>query len=182
MTFELNAAFSLSVGIGAVISCIRLKRADAAYIPFFILLWAGFITEIASLLLMKEGYTNVALYDIFSLLEAVLILWQFKRWKLFGKNIKVYYSFQLLFVICWTTELIFRGGLNQFTSYFIIGYSSAIVFIAISMLNGVVFKDSTALFLNPVFIICMGLIVYFTYMALVEIFWLYGLNMKPYPF
>jgi len=176
MTFELNAALSLSIGIAAVISWVRIKKTDPAYLPFFILLWLGFTTEIVSILLMKKGYSNAVLYNFFSLFEAVVVIWQFKKWRLFGNKAKVYYLFQGLFFIGWVTELALRGGLNQFSSYFIIAYSTVIVFIAIGIINGVIFKESSPLLLNPVFLICMGLIIYFTYMALIEIFWLYGLN------
>jgi hypothetical protein len=176
MSFELNAAFSLSVGIGAAISWIRFKKADPAYLPFFTWLWIGFITEIASIFIMKRGYSNAVIYNLFSLLEAIIILWQFKKWGLFGIKTKLYYILVTVFLVTWFAEIVERGGLNQFVSFFIIGYATIIVFVSISIINSVVFKESTPLLLNSQFLICIGLIVYFTYMALIEIFWLYGLN------
>ena len=176
MSFELNAAFSLSVGIGALISWMRFKKADPAYLPFFIWLWVGFITEIASIFIMKRGYSNAAIYNLFSLLEAIVILWQFKRWGLFGSKAKLFYLLVFVFLMAWFAEIVERGGINQFASFFIIGYSTIIVFVSISIINGVVFKESSPLLLNSQFLICIGLIFYFTYMALIEIFWLYGLN------
>ena len=59
MTFELNAALSLSIGIAAIISWVRVKKTDPAYLPFFILLWLGFTTEIVSILLIKKGYSKM---------------------------------------------------------------------------------------------------------------------------
>jgi hypothetical protein len=176
MTFELNAALSLSVGVGAVISWIRLPKADPAYFPFCILLSAGFVTEIISILLMIRGQKNILLYNCFSLAEALLISWQFNKWRLMGNKRVFYFSLQSLYLISWTIEMVWRDGFHHFTSFFIIGYSTVIVFIAIAIINGVIFKESLPLFLNSIFIICMGLIVYFTYMVLIEIFWVYGLN------
>lgn len=175
MSFELNAALSLSVGIGAVISWVRLKKTDPAYLPFFILLWLGLVTEITSIFFMKKGYSNILYYNIFSLAEAMLISWQFNNWKLFARK-KVYYLIQAMFLAGWITEFLLRDGTSHFVSYFIIGYSTVVVFLAIGIINGVIFRESTPLLLNPVFLISMGLIVYFTYMALIEIFWVYGLN------
>ena len=176
MNFEINAVLSLSVGIGAVIGWIRLRKADPVFFPFILLLTAGFFTETVSIILMKKGYSNVLLYNIFSLSEAVIIVWQFKKWKFLGKKIMLYYLIQVLFLVSWVAEFILRGGFNQFISYFIVGYSTIIVYMAIGIINDVIFKEPTPLLLNPLFLICMGLIIYFTYMALIEIFWIYGLN------
>lgn len=176
MNFEINAVLSLSVGIGAVIGWIRLRKADPVFFPFILLLTAGFFTETVSIILMKKGYSNVLLYNIFSLSEAVIIVWQFKKWKFLGKKIMLYYLIQVLFLVSWVTEFILRGGFSQFFSYFIVGYSTIIVYMAIGIINDVIFKEPTPLLLNPLFLICMGLIIYFTYMALIEIFWIYGLN------
>jgi len=176
MTFELSAAFSLSVGIAAIISWVRLKKTDSAYLPFFIWLWIGFLSEVISILLMIRGYSNTALYNFFSLFEAIIITWQFKRWRLFGNNNLIYYCCQLLYILSFCAEIIARGNAYEFVSFFIVEYSTIIVFIAIGVINSVIFKDPMPLFLNPLFLICMGWIIYFTYMALIEIFWVYGLN------
>jgi hypothetical protein len=149
MSFELNAAFSLSVGIGAAISWMRFKKADPAYLPFFLWLWTGFITEIASLVIIDRGYSNAVIYNLFSLLEAIVILWQFKKWGLFGTKAKLYYILVTVFLVTWFAEIVERGGMNQFTSFFIIGYSTIIVFVSISIINSVVFKESTPCCLTP---------------------------------
>jgi hypothetical protein len=176
MNFELNAAFSLSIGIGAVTGWIRIRKTDPAFLPFLFLLLAGFINEIISIVVMKAGYSNVVFYNIFSLLEGLLITLQFRRWGLFESWRKQYYIIMLLFMAVWTAEVVFKSHLRLFNSVFIIFYSALIVLMSINMLNRVIFKEPPHLFFNPVFLICMGFIIYFTYAILVEAFWVYGLN------
>jgi hypothetical protein len=176
MSFELNALFSLSVGIGAIIGWIRFKKTDPAYLPFLILLGAGFLNEITSIILMKAGYSNAIYFNVFALLEAVLISWQFRKWGLFERWRGLYISLQVIFCICWVAETVMKNNLNSYNSYFVIGFSSIIVVMSVSLLNKEIFKEPTLLLFNPVFLICIGLIVYFTYSILVEIFWVYGLN------
>jgi|SRR5436190_2707574 len=176
MTFELNAAFSLSVGIGAVIGWVRVKKTDPAFLPFLILIWLGFTNEVLSIILMKAGYSNAVYYNIFSLLEAIIINWQFRRWGLYRNNNRLYLIIQSLFLVGWITEILTKGSINSFNSYFIICYSTIIVILAINIVNKEMFKEPSSLLLNPVFLVCLGLILYLTYTILVEIFWVYGLN------
>lgn len=176
MQFEMNAVFSLSVGIGAITGWIRFKKTDPAFFPFLILLWAGFVNELASILIISKGYSNAIYYNLFTLAEAIFISWQFYRWGLYGKRQRLYFSIQCLFIAGWLTEFLMRQNLQAFHSYFIIVYSTIIVFMSIHVLSNELFKEPGILFLNPVFLICMGFFVYFTYTILVEVFWMYGLN------
>jgi hypothetical protein len=176
MSFELNAAFSLSIGIGAIAGCIRLRKIDTAFLPYLIWLWVGFINEISSIMLMKAGYGNIISYNLFSLFEAVVLTIQFKSWGLFRKKSVSYSVLQLFFAVSWCTETALRKNLSEVNSYFIICYSAIVVLLSINMLNKIMFEEPSALIRNPIFLICMGLIIYFTYAILVEAFWLYGLN------
>jgi hypothetical protein len=176
MTFGLDVVFSLSIGLGAIIGWIRVRKTDPAFLPFLWLLWSGLINELISLVIVKAGCSNAINYNIFSLCEALLITWQFKRWKLFTRRKFLYYSLQALFVCGWFVESVIRARTNAFNSYFIIGHSAIIVLLSVNMINKTMFDEVTLLVLNPVFLICMGLIVYFTYAILVETFWMYGLN------
>lgn len=176
MSFELNAAFSLTIGIAAIAGWVRVKRTDPAFLPFLWLIWLGFINEIVSIIIMKAGYSNAGYYNFFALTEAVLITWQFKRWGLFKKNAAFFYIIQFIFVAGWIMEMLYRNNAGEFNSYFIIGFSTIIVMLSIHLLNQIMFKEPSLLFMNPVFLICMGMIVYFTYGILTEIFWFYGLN------
>lgn len=176
MNFELNAAFSLTVGIGALIGWIRIRKTDPAFNPFLWLLLLGFLHELSSLIIVERGYSNALTYNLFTIAEAMLICYQFYKWGLFEQRQKLYCLIQILFAAGWLTELLLRQGLETYFSYFIIGYSTLIVFMAINVLNNVLFKEPGLMLFEPEFLICMGLIVYFTYTILVEVFWFYGLN------
>lgn len=175
MTYELNFIFSMSIGIAAILGWVKIKKIDPAFFPYLIWLGLSFLNEIYGNIIIGQGYSNVISYNIFSLVEAMLIGWQFKRWHLFRKQTG-YYFLQFIFLAAWLIEMIIRKGLHQFSSYFIITTSALIVLMSINMLNKVMFKEPSSLFLNPIFLICMGMIVYFTYSILIEVFWLYGLN------
>lgn len=175
MSFELNAVFSLSIGIGAIIGWIRFSKTDPAYFPFLLLLSIGFINEIISIILLTNGYNNIINFNTFLLIESILLTWQFRKWGLLKRNGYVFYILIFIFAGSWIAENFFIS-VDAFNSYFFIVQSFLLVIMSIYMINVILTEDSTPLSRQPVFLICLGLIVYFTYAVLVEAFWIFGLN------
>ncbi len=125
---------------------------------------------------MSAGYSNIINYNIFSLAEALLITWQFKRWRLFERQQFLYYLLQAVFIITWCVENFLVRKFETFNSYFTIEHSIIIVLMSIEMFNRVIFKEPVRLWRNPVFLICIGMMMFFIYALLIEAFWIYGLN------
>ena len=176
MSFELNSLFSLSILIGAVIGWVRFEKTDSAFRPFLWLMWLGLFNELAGITIMKAGFTNALNYNIFALAESLLITLLFERWGLFKKIKAVYFTIQVLFIGSWMTENLFISTIFIFNSYFIIVHSLAIVLMSMGMINQLLFKNITPLLKQSSFLICKGLVLLFTYTALVETFWIFGLN------
>lgn len=175
MSYELNALFSFSVGLGAIIGWVRIKKIDPVFFPFLIWLAVSFLNELCSYYITKSGYSNIINYNIFLLFEVLVINWQFWKWKLYEKQKKLYLGVQSVIAAGWIVEVIIKGGLHQFNSYFIIISSALIVVLSINMLNKIMFKEPSFLLTNSIFLVCIGLVIYFTYSILVETFWQYGL-------
>jgi hypothetical protein len=176
MNFDLNAVFSLSVGIGAVIGWIRFKKIDPAFFPFLLLMWVALLQETLSIILSREGYSNALNYNIYSLAEALLLTWQFRRWGLFrGKEI-IYPLIQWSYAGAWVIESLTIHSVNTFNSGFLIGYSFLILLMSVVMINRLLVREPYYLLRNSRFLILMALMIYFTYAVLVEAFWLFGLN------
>lgn len=173
MSFYLNAAFSLSIGIAAILGWVRIKKTDPAFFPFLLLMAAGLINETISLVLVNMGYSNAVAFNVYTLVAALLLGWQFMRWGLFKRK-EWYYILQSGFLIGWTIESL--AGDNLFNSYFITCYSSIVVLLCIEQINREIFRVKRKLYLHPVFLMCMGLLVFHTYSVMVETFWIYGLN------
>lgn len=175
MDFNGHAIFSLTAGAGAIIGWVRIKKTDPAYLPLILLLTAGFVTEIISIIVSRKGFSNALNVNVFTLMEACLVTQLFYKLGLFAKRTWPV-LLQVLFVLGWVAECFYYRNLNSFYSHFIIGYSTILVFLSINLLHTVLFQTSAKLYRNPVFLISMGLIVYFTYSIIVELFWFYGLN------
>jgi hypothetical protein len=173
MNFTLSALFSLSIGIGGMAGWVRFKKIDPVFLPFLLLLWAGTLAEGTGLLLMHYGYSNTSVYNLFALAESVLLYYQFKKWTVLRPGAVM--PVALLLLLCWLLELLLRP-FGDFCSYFIIFYSFVTVFLSISTINQHIYEEHTPLFKNPVFVICFAFIIYFSFSALTETFWVFGLE------
>lgn len=179
MKFYVLFFLGLFIIFPAVIGWVRYKKISSAYLPFLIWVWVGAINEVLNtILIIGLGKYNVINTNLYQLIEALLILWQFKKWHLLGKD-KSYIAISIAFFISWFIEnLVLSKFYLGFNSYFRIFYSFVLVLMSINMLNQILMKERTSLIKNPIFVICILFVVMFTYAALVETFWAYGLNMS----
>lgn len=175
MSYNIINLLSYSVGIASVLALLRFQRIPAEYRPFVYLLWAGLLTEIAAGVLYN-GRENIVPYNLFSLVEPVLILYQFRKWQLFERRRPLYLGLQGVFVLAWCLENLVFWHFAIFDSYFIIFYSFLVVLLSIHQINKLIVTTDFSLLRNPRFIICVGFIIYFTYSAVTEVFWRYGLD------
>ena len=175
----MNYAFieyaSYSIGIASFIGLVRFRKIDQAYYPFIILLWVGSLNELVNTLVINAGYSNAINSNLYILFESMLILWFFKRQHLFQQQPKLVWIFVTLYAAAWLTELSLFS-IRHFISYFTILYSFITVLMSISMINRLLMSERKLVIKHPLFIICVGFILFFTVAVLVETFWAYGLG------
>jgi hypothetical protein len=179
MKFYLPFILSALIVIPAIIGWVRFHRISSAFLPFLILTWVGALNELLnfSLVVFLRQY-NIVNTNLYQITEALLILWQFKRWRLFS-NDKIYKSLFVSFIAAFLIENLIASKIYLgFNSYFHIFYSFIIVLLSIHMMNHILMKEKGLLLKNPIFIICSVFIIIFTYTVLVETFWAYGLRMS----
>ena len=176
MSYEIIDLLSYSIAVAAITGLIRLKKIDKSFTPFIILMWLGLLNEIISSLLIRKGYSNAINSNIYSLLEALLITMFFRNLDLFNWKKKMYPVLLILFILLWVAENFIIEKITDFNSYFNIVYSFVIVLMSITMINRLIIESRKTLVLNPIFLICIGFIVFFIYATLIEIFWVWGLN------
>lgn len=180
MSFSLNALLILSIAISTGIAWVRFKKTDPSFKPFIQLLTLSLLNEIISTSEVNAGYSDADNYNLFVPLEFLLITWQFQKWGLFRNKQWLYFALQALCIVGYTVEHALTSH-DRYYSYFIVGHAIVIVLMSIGQVNILLASLSGNLARDPVFLICMGMLIYFTYTILVEAFWMYGLN-KTQPF
>ena len=177
MTFTLVQILSFSIAIGAITGLVRFKKTDQAFLPFILFLWSGLINETISTILIYHRHATTINNNIYVLISSLLLVWLFKNWKVFSmQNQKWLYVLASLFVLVWGWEIFIYSSIKTVASYFRVVYSFVIVLLSIQMINKFLLENKTQLLRNPVFLICLSFIIFFTNKILIEIFWLYGIN------
>lgn len=176
MSFEMSAIFGFSILIAGIIGVIRFPKIRSIYRPFVYLIWVGCINETISYFLIINRNYSIINSTIYGLFESILLLWFFKYQGVFNRRTWLFPFFALLLVSIWVVESFFSKQIGStFNSYFSIVYSFSLVLLGIHAINNLLFKEREII-KNPAFLICMGIVVFFTYKVVIEIFWLYGLK------
>lgn len=175
MNFELNNLFSLLIGAAALVGWIKYRKAQKVFLPFLLLLTAGFINEITSLIVIRAGFSNAANYNVYLIAEALLVNWQFRRFSIFQRS-RQYYFLQVFISIAWILESFVFSTLHTFNSFFIILDAFIIVLLSIHTISQMLFYEDHRLLSNSKFLVCLGFLVFFIYAMLVEIYWVTGLH------
>lgn len=122
--------------------------------------------------------TNAVNANIYVLVEFALYCWQFRCWNSLSTK-----SWHFLTVISfmssiWVYENILTGEITSFNSLFRICASFCIIFLSIDQVNRLIAMARGNLFRNSLFLICMGLIIFFSYKSVIEVFYLLRLPLS----
>jgi hypothetical protein len=176
LSYTVVVILSYSILIAGVIGIFRFSQISNKYRPFIYLIWIGCLSEILSTYFALVYHNNLAVGTIYGLCESLLLLWFFSRLGTFKNRNKVLYGLIVAFVIIWLVDNFFSSHLNvRVPFYFEIVYALTVVLLSIRTLNELLFTEKEFL-KNPTFLICIGLIIFFTYQIIVKLFWLYGLK------
>lgn len=178
MDFNLVVILSLSIIVPAVIGLIRFAKINKAFYPFIFCIWLGTINEIISVIIVFNHHSNAVNGNIYLLVESLLFVWQFERWKLFNNNNVWFKVIVASLLLLWLSENIFISDIYHFNSYFRIYYSTLLTFMGISEINRLIVTERKSIVKNPTFLICVAFIIYYTMSLLAEVFWIYGINLN----
>jgi len=176
LSITVAVIFSLSILIAGIIALFRFAQIRDIYHPFIYLVWVACINELLTvyLVVLKHQFSIIN-YTIYSLFEALLLLWFFKGLGSFKSKRGIFYFLIILFVGVWIVESFFANRFTNFTYYFDILYAFCLVLLSIRTVNDLLFTEKELL-KNPTFLICVGIILYFTYQIIEKMFSLYGLK------
>lgn len=174
MSFFLHSLLSMSVLIPVAATIIKMRVINRSYIPFIILIYAGFFNEVLTFIKASKGEYTLVYLNVFSLVEVLLLLWQFKLWELIGSRF-VFYLTMIVMILLWITESLLSTSIfTKVNTLYILVSSSCIMLFSIQLHTSRMFANTNKLKFDPKFIISIGLMLYFFYIIIVEAFLAYG--------
>ncbi|MGN6268166.1 MAG: hypothetical protein ACTHM5_20985 [Ginsengibacter sp.] len=173
-----------TIFIAGIIALVRFNKAFTPYLPFVLCIWLGCINELISYFLWQNGWHTSVNNNIYVLAEAILFLLFFRNMGLFEKQSLVFWGLFGALLVLWGWENIVEGKITAVSSWFRIAYSFLIVILSVATISLLLYQnihtpwltEERNIFLHPVFLICCGAIIFFTFKLVIEIFWLYGID------
>jgi hypothetical protein len=167
-----QAAFILSLSIifSVIIGIIRFNKMDKRYYPFIFYICVVLITELAVKFFIDQrkewGHWIMPWMNCYALLEFCLLLWFFNQLGLANRNSRNLYFLLGGAVLSWTVMVLFYKGLQNQAQLFYIFYSFVLVFASVYLLNKIIVYEKRSLLRNAEFLICLGVIIFFTFFIL----------------
>lgn len=167
--FQLMSLSSLSVLIPTCCAIIKFKEIGRLFYPYVFLVFLMFANElIAWVILYTIGNEMEYSYNVFFLIESIVITYQFKRWGIFKSNDKLFYLAISSYLLVWFFESYHTKLGNHLNSYFIVFYSFIVVLMSLRMIYELRNKEFDVIARDPIFIICSSFLLFFVYTIITE--------------
>lgn len=169
MSLDISLLLSCTVLIPLIMGLLRVNRVRASYQPFLLFLLLAFTSEVVGYVSAKLTRSNMLSSNIYTLLEAGLILYQFYTWGFLKKRPRLMIALVGAYLLIWSWENIAMGQLcENFCSYFVVLYSLVTVLLCINEINSLITAWSGNLFMHSKFLICTGFIIIGVYSLITE--------------
>ena len=173
-----NFLLSFTIAIPAITGLVRYKIIEKQYRPFTWICWIITLNELLMFVLIRMKIFTFISYNLAIPVICFLYLLQFREWGLFARK---KYLFQIIFgtlFLVWIADHFLVNGyrLASRTVYFRVCYSLALVLLSVNSINRQIVSEKKSLLQNSRFLICMGLVVYYTYRIIVDAFSIKGMS------
>ena len=170
LPYYVSVGIGYSIVIASAIGLIRFNKILPLYRPFIIILFLGLINHTLSVIFNETIRNNAVNSNVYVLGESLLYLFLFKNWGAFNKKNTLFYSLFIFLTGLWVYDNLIWHSLHITNSLFRIVSSFILIFLSIGELNKLIITAKKNLFYNAIFLICCGIIIYFSYKAIIEVF------------
>src|SRR3954465_13817930 len=121
-----NFLFSLTIIFPAITGLVRYRNADTSYRPFFYYVFYSLFNELFVFFYIEQHATrkaNIVNWEIFNLLECLLLLVQFYYWQRFKNYEKLLPLLLGAALLGWCLENFAFSSIYDFNPVFLITYS-----------------------------------------------------------
>ncbi len=171
--FYLSLISSFSIALAAGIGLVRFTTIPKTYRPFILICILALVNELVSIVMIYSVFASNALNaNIYVLAEGCLFVWQFRQWGSLRK--KKWHIYLLIgsMVLIWVYENFFWSHITSINSLFRVYYSFCLIFLSVGQVNRLIVEAHGNLLKNARFLICMGVLIFYSYKAIMEVFYL----------
>jgi hypothetical protein len=164
--------FSLSILLPAIAAALRFRNSHRNYRPFLIYIFISLLNELLVGLYLVNFPRNIKTlnWQIFNLVEWIILLIQFYYWGRFKNYKPLFYILLFSSFVGWVFENFIYSDIYAFNPVFLIFYSFVLVLLSINTINYTFAQHNQMLNKNGLFIICAAMIIFFIYTIVVFTF------------
>ena len=171
----LSIVSTYSILIAAVLGVIRFRIIQTSYYPLVYVCWIALIAEIVASVVQKNSGTLWP-SNVYVLFEGLLFVWQFRKWGSFHRREWMFYLIQVAITTLWIVDNFYNHTIHELSSIYRISFSVLLVILAIDHINKLIVHERKSFITNAKFLLCIGVIFFFSYKFTLETFYLYALE------
>jgi hypothetical protein len=171
-SYTLSLVSGFSITLAAIIGLVRFRKILSSYRPFIFIVWIAFLNEIVSALVIRFTGSNTINGNIYVLMESLLFVWLFSNWGAMQKRKWFIPTILILLTCIWIYNSFILYSITEYSPIFRIFSSFILIFLSIDQINKLIVQELGNILHNPKFLVCIGVIIYHTYRAIMEIFFL----------
>jgi len=167
--------FALSITLlSAIIALFRFISVEKRFHPFLIYLMISGLIEFIYMVVNShlEKQSSVLGYNIYVLMEGMVLVWMFDTWKVMGQRKYIPNLLYGMFFIVWCGDWYYTGDLHQVLIFYRIVYSFILVLLAINAMNLMIVHSKSNLLTSSRFLISSGVLILYTNKIVLESFYL----------
>jgi len=173
VSFHLFTILAFSVFMPVIIGFIKIRQIlKQRYLPVFLYVLLAFTNNLISYILIKQGISNHVNSNVYVLFALALLVWQFYIWN--GGGVAKYRYAVILLAGIWLLENVIINRLSVNNSIFRFCFSFTILFFCVDTIHRQIFFNSQKIITNPTFLICIGLMIHYTFKAFIETFYFFS--------
>jgi hypothetical protein len=176
LPYHVAVILGYSILIPAIIGLIRFSKINTAYQPFILFCVLDVLNHTLSVVLINVYHANTINSNIFILIEAILFVVLFRNWGVFKRRSLIFYITIAVVALFWIIDNLVWHQLNTVNSLFRIFYSFILIFLSIEQMNVLISSAKKNLLYNSCFLICCGIVIFYSYKATIEVFFLIKLK------
>lgn len=145
-------------------------RNEYAFFACYVI--ASLASEIISMTLIKLTGENCIWYNVYTLIEVIIVSALFMQWNYPKKRRSYTFIWCSIALIIWLLDNFLKSTIKICNSAFLILFSFGLLFLFITKINFVISHARRTVLREPKFYISIGLLIYFMINILVEVFYL----------
>ena len=154
-----------------VAAVIRFRKISKQYYLLILLVVCGFINEMLNFFVFKNTAPSS---NVYSLAEFLIYAFQFRKWNDILTTNSYFYLLISSAIVFWTVDVLVLDKLNNYNSFFMIGYPFVLILMAVNQLNFLIVNERRNILKSTIFIFCIAIITFYCYKDLAEIFYHYA--------